>query len=207
MHTKDINYKFWLGELIYFVGQIFYTLGEYLAAVCYLVLLIFNMLSSNLHNEGAEDERQRLYEEQKKQRFWEEEEREQREFEERQRLYTLQFGNWRERHIVAQTQEEREQADAARDLRGVQLQLRHQNGRTALATATGIEHMKFDSVRRSQEIARLRSDVDCFRRQAYLSRDDDRHDFSRRIQNIEAEIATLERVEKQAQLDLQYVSF
>jgi len=205
--TQDIDYKFWLEELVYFVGQIFYTLGEYLAAFCYLILLVFNMLSGNMHNENVDDERRRLYEEQKRQRFWEEEERAQREFEERQRLYVLRFGNWGERHLVAVSQEERDEADTARDLRGVRLQLRHEDGHMALATANRIDQLKFDSDRRRKRIAQVYSDADCFHHQSRVSRDDDRDDFSRRIQNTEAEIATLERADKQAQLDLQNVSF
>jgi hypothetical protein len=206
MQTQDIDYKFWLEELLYFVGEIFYTLGEYLAAICYLILLVFNMLSGNLHNENVDDERRRLYEQERRQRFWEEEEREQREFEERQRLYTLRFGNWQERDLVALTAEEREEADTARNLRGVQLELRHQDGRTVVATANRIEQLKFDSERRRKTIAQLHSESDYFRHQERLSRDDNRHDLSRQIRDIEGEIATLERVDRQAQLDFQNVS-
>jgi hypothetical protein len=203
--TQDIDYKFWLEELFYFVGQIFYTLGEYLAALCYLILLIFDMCIGNLHNESVDDERRRLYEEQKRQRFWEEE-CEQREFEERQRLYTLRFGNWQERHLATVTTEEREEADAARDRRGVRLEIRDQDGHSAFATAKRIDQLKLDSVRRRKTIAQLHFDVEHFRHQEYLSRDDDRHDLSRQIRNVEAEIALLERVERQAQFDLQIVS-
>ncbi|MDR3614683.1 MAG: hypothetical protein P4L53_14075 [Candidatus Obscuribacterales bacterium] len=207
MQTQDIDYKFWLEELLHFVGAVFYTMGEYLAAFCYLLLLVFNILSGNLHQESVDDERQRLYEEQKRQRFWEEEEREQREFEERQRLYTLRFGNWQERHLAATTAEEREEAATARNLRGVQLEIRHQDGRTAVATANRLDQLKFDSDRSRKKIAQLYSEVDYFRHQERFSRHDDRHDPTRRIRDLEAEIAMLERTERQIQLDLQNVSW
>jgi hypothetical protein len=207
MQTQDIDYKFWLEELLHFVGEVFYTIGEYLAAFCYLLLLVFNMLSGNLHQESVDDERQRLYEEEKRQRFWEEEEREQREFEERQRLYTLRFGNWQERHLAAITAQEREEAATARNLRGVQLEIRHHDGRTAVATANRIDQLKFDSDKSRKKIAQLYSDVDYLRRQESFSRHDDRHYLTRQIRDLEAKIAMLERTDRQAQLDLQNVSF
>jgi hypothetical protein len=205
MQTHNGDWKFWLEETVHFVGEILYGLGEYLAGLCYFILLIVNMCSSNLHNDSVEDERQRLYEQQKRQRFLEEEEREQLEFEERQRLYALRFGNWRERHLAAITTEERLEAETARDLRGVQLEIRHSDGRTAVATASRIDQLKFDSGRNRKRIAQLYSDVDYFRHQE-RSRGEDRHDWSRQIRDSEREIANLERVESQTQFDLQNVS-
>lgn len=202
-HKARADWKFWLEEVVYFAGQFLYTLGEYLAAFCYLILLVVNMCSSSLHNESVEDERRRLYEEQRRQRYLEEEEREQLEFEEKQRLYALRFGNWQERQLAAVTLEERAEADAVRNKRGQILEVRHENRVELRTTTRDLEHLKNESNNRRNQISHLYCEVDYFRRKERTACDDERKSLAGQIRDRENRIARLEQEDKLAQIDLQ----